>query len=169
MRRYITVSTTVLAAALLTASGASAQVGFGFGVGGGPSFPVSELGEDAGTGFHLQASLAVSGLPVETRVDGIFQRFTEKGDGGWIRGIGGIANALLPLPLPGAAPYVIAGLGLIHTEDEHGHEEPGTQFAFGIGGGVRLGLVGRGVFLEARYLDAGDHQRSVPLTVGIMF
>jgi hypothetical protein len=160
---------TAVFAVLFTATGGSAQVGLGFGVGGGPSFPVSELGEEAGTGFHLQASVGLTVLPVALRADGIFQQFKEEGDGGWIRGIGGVANALLPLPVPGATPYVIAGLGLIHTEDEHGHEEPGTQFSFGIGGGVRLGLLGNGVFLEARYLDSGEHFRSVPVTVGIMF
>jgi hypothetical protein len=156
----------LVAAALLVPAAAASQVSVGVGL--GPAVPVGHLGEEAGIGFHVQASLGLNVLPVEVRVDGLFKQFTEE-DGGWIRGKGGLANVFLPIPAGGVAPYVIAGLGLIHYSDEHGHEEPGVNFGFGIGAGLRFGLGGRSAFIEARYVDGGEDLRSIPITVGIMF
>jgi hypothetical protein len=172
-------TTFAMAAALAVAAfplAASAQVGFA--VGGGPSTPLGELADEAGTGFHVQGSVTVGLplLPVGFRGDLLFQQFPDEHSGSF-RQVGGLANATvgLPLPLPVLRPYAIGGIGMMHEtapEEDHGdhaHEgESGFHPAFNVGAGVRLGLPGISAFLEARFLDVGGH-RSLPVTVGIRF
>jgi len=165
----------LLGALLLPLDSAAQERAVRFGVGGGPSFPLGHVAEEGSTGFHLQASVETSLLPVPVRVDGIFQQFPHEDDGNF-RGVGGLANVFLPLPLGAARPYVIAGLGLVRfsTPDEahgdHAHAgEEGTEFAFNIGGGLGLNLFGLRSFLELRYFDAGEDHRGIPLTLGFMF
>jgi hypothetical protein len=73
-------------------------------------------------------------------------------------------------------PAQVGGVGVFHhtsPEEEHGdhtHDgESGMAAAFNVGAGLRLGLPGISASLEARYLDAGNGIRSVPVTVGIRF
>lgn len=172
--------TMVLAAALALAAlpaAAPAQVGLSFG--GGPSTPLGEFGDEAETGWNARASLHVGVplFPVGFRGDAVYQQFSDEA-GGTFRQAGGLANATvgLPLPLVVISPYAIGGVGAFrHTapEEDHGdhaHEgESGTAAAWNVGAGVRLGLPGISASLEARYLDAGNGFRSVPVTVGIRF
>ena len=166
MNRYVVAVTVVLSSFLFGATSGSAQVGIGISAGAGPSFPIGELGEEADTGFNLRASVHLSGLPIELRGDGFFQQFNEAGeagDPGWIRGLGGIANVIFRLPMVAVSPYVLGGLGLIHTEDEHGHEAPADELAFTAGVGLNVNRV----FVEARVLLAGEHHRAIPITLGV--
>lgn len=165
-----------LALAVMPAA-ASAQVSFG--VGGGPSTPLGDFGDEAGTGWHAQASLSVGVplLPVGGRADLLFQQFADEHSGNF-RQVGGLANATLGLPLPLVvlSPYAIGGVGAFRhsaPDEDHGDHvhagESGTAAAWNVGAGVRLGLPGISASLEARYLDAGNGVRSVPVTVGIRF
>lgn len=172
--------TTVLAAALaLAALPASAAAQVSVGIGGGPSTPLGEFGDEAGTGFHAQASLSVGVplIPVGFRGDLVFQQFPDEHAGNF-RQVGGLANATLGLPLPliVLSPYAVGGVGVFHhsapdeAHGDHAHDgDSGSAAAFNVGAGVRLGLPGISASIEARYLDAGKSVRSVPVTVGIRF
>lgn len=166
-----------LALAVVPAA-ASAQL-LSIGIGGGPSTPLGDFGDEAGTGFHVQGSLGLGLplLPIGARGDVMYQQFPDE-HSGTFRQVGGMANATLGLPLPliVLSPYAIGGVGMFHhtaPDEEHGdhtHEgEDGTAGAWNVGAGIRLGLPGISASLEARYLDAGHGRRSVPVTVGIRF
>jgi hypothetical protein len=166
-------------AAALAAFPAAGAAQVSLGVGGGPSTPLGDFADEAGTGFHAQASLSVGVplLPLGFRGDVAFQQFPDASDGNF-RQVGGLANATLGLPLPliVLSPYAIGGVGVFHHDapeeahDGHTHAgESGSAAAFNVGAGLRLGLPGISASLEARYLDAGNGVRSVPVTVGIRF
>lgn len=166
-----------LGALAVVPAGAGAQVGMG--IGGGPSTPLGDFGDEAGTGFHAQASLSIGVplLPVGGRGDLMYQQFPDE-HSGTFRQVGGLASATLGLPLPliVLSPYAIAGVGVFHhsaPDAAHGdhthHGASGSAAAWNLGAGVRLGLPGISASLEARYLDTGNAVRSVPVTVGIRF
>jgi hypothetical protein len=172
-------STMWVMAAALAAFPAAASAQVSLGLGGGPSTPMGDFGDEAGTGFHAQASLSIGVplLPLGGRGDLMFQQFPDEHSGNF-RQVGGLANATLGLPLPliVISPYAIGGVGVFHhtsPEEDHGdhsHDgESGTAGAWNVGAGLRLGLPGLSASLEARYLDAGNGVRSVPVTVGIRF
>lgn len=170
----------LLAFALLAgATGAEAQVRpFTIGISGGPSFPTGdEFSAEAGTGYHVQASIgfAPALLPVGVRADLLWQEFPDEHEGNF-REIGGLANAIVALPLPIARPYLLGGVGAINhatPEEEHGdhaHEgESGTELAWALGGGIEFPFAGLTGVLEARYLAAGEEHRAIPISVGIRF
>lgn len=174
----ISFATTLILAVLALPSAASAQARpFTIGISGGPSFPVGHFADEAKTGFHVQGSLGFTprALPVGVRADLLYQNFADEHSESFTE-VGGMLNALLALPLPLARPYAIGGLGLInHNEpdEDHGdHTHAGeshTTFGFNVGGGLEFGFLGLRGVLEARYLDAGEGHRSVPLSFGIRF
>ncbi|CAN5895796.1 hypothetical protein BH23GEM9_BH23GEM9_31060 [soil metagenome] len=169
---------TVIAAVGIVIAGfstdASAQA---FGIGAGPSFPLSVLGDEFETGYHVQlsAGLAPASLPVGLRFDGAYNYFPE--DDGHFRVISGSANAVLALPMSGLSPYIIGGLGVYNSRGEHddeveaghGHESV-TNLGGNIGAGIRFALPGLSVFVEARLhnvFSEGEQVRFIPLTLGI--
>ncbi|MBA2669510.1 MAG: hypothetical protein H0U67_03980 [Gemmatimonadetes bacterium] len=177
--RKMTLWAAVAAFALLGSAGnLSAQTRpFTIGISGGPSFPSgAEFSNEANTGYHVQGSLgfAPAMLPVGVRADLLWQEFPDE-HGGNFREIGGLANAILALPLAIARPYLLGGIGAINhnpPDEEHGdhaHAEEGrTTSAFAVGGGIEFPFLGLSGVLEARYLVAGEH-RAVPISVGIRF
>lgn len=172
---FLTVMALALAAA---AAPAEAQLRpFTIGIQGGPSLARGGLSTDAGTGYNVQFSLGItpSILPVGVRGDLLWQEFSDD-DGGRFREIGGLANAILAVPLPLLRPYAIGGVGMIRhssPEEEHaGHAHEGeneTRFGWNAGAGIQLGFLGLGAVLEARYLDGGEGHQSIPISVGIRF
>jgi hypothetical protein len=157
---------------------ATAQIpGIDIGFAGGPTYPLGSLGDEASTGFHLRGSfgLEVPLLPIGARADLLWQRFPYPEDGA-VTTLGGLLNGTLRMPLPLVRPYLIGGVGYMrHDEPEtqhgdHAHAgETYTDFAFAVGAGIGLRLLGFGGFVEARYLDWGHGNRSVPLTLGFTF
>lgn len=145
---------------------------------GGPSFPVGEeFTQEAGTGYHVQFSLgfAPALLPVGVRADLLWQEFPDEA-GGHFRGVGGLANAIVGLPLGIARPYLIGGAGVLNlstpgaSHGGHTHAEGNeTGFAFGLGGGIEFPFLGLTGALEARYLDAGEEHRGVPVSFSVRF
>ena len=168
-----------LAAALVAGGAAEAQSRpFTIGLSGGPSFPVGdEFSAEAGTGYHVQASLGLAPamLPVGLRADLLWQEFPDEHEGTF-REIGGMANVIVSLPVPVARPYLLGGIGAINhnapDEDhgEHTHEgENETTFAYALGGGIAFPFLGLTGTLEARYLNAGGGHDGVPVSFGIRF
>jgi opacity protein-like surface antigen len=166
----------LLAALAATPVAADAQVRIG--VGGGPSTPMGDFADEAGSGFLVQGSvtLGLPLLPIGLRGDAVYQQFADERAGTY-RQAGALAGGTLglPLPLPLLSPYVLGEVGAFHhrfpeaTHAGHAHGEDGTASAFAVGGGVRLGLPGIAVSVEARYLDAGKGVRSVPITASLHF
>lgn len=179
MKRIMPLFVLPLFIALTLPATAAAQRGIQIGFAGGPTFPLGNLAAEAGTGFHLLGGLALELplLPVGARADLIWQRFPDE-HSGHFTSLGGLLNATLrvPLAVPLTQPYLFAGAGLVNheapVEDHVDHTHAGTsgsEFAFNLGAGVRLRLLGFGGFAEARYLDWGHGNRAVPLTLGITF
>lgn len=157
---------------------ADAQIpGVRIGLAGGPSFPIGDLGNQAGTGFHARGSLGleIPLLPLGVRGDLLWHQFAADAADGHFTGVGGLVNGTWRMPFPIVQPYLVAGAGFMRYSDpditvggvlETG--ESGTEFAFAAGGGVQLRLLRLGGFVEARYLDWGRH-RALPVTIGITF
>jgi opacity protein-like surface antigen len=178
MNKRIAFLTLFLLAAVSVPASADAQIpGVRLGLGAGPAFPVGHLGEEATTGVHVLGTLGleVPLLPVGLRVDGLWQRYPDVHEGHF-NAMGALVNGTFRVPMAGARPYVVGGIGFMHHEEpetdhgDHAHEgESGTDFAFGVGAGLEIRLLGLGGFIEARYLDWGQGNRAVPLTVGVRF
>jgi opacity protein-like surface antigen len=161
--------------AIVPASASAQRVAVG--VAGGPSMPVGDLSDEAGTGFHLRGSfgLQIPLVPLGVRADLLWQQFPDAVAGDHTN-LGGLLNATWRLPFPIVQPYLVGGAGTLrhsYPDVEHGdhdHEGEATNsFAFAVGGGVQLRLLGLGGFVEVRYLDWGEARRAIPLTFGIMF
>lgn len=162
----------------VSATGASAQIGWA--IGGGPSFATGDLGDVVDMGYNVQgsASLSIPVLPVGIRIDGLYNKHPSEFDENH-RTFAGNVNAVFSFPSIGITPYVIGGLGMYNTKIEHdddqevGHDhESSSDVGFNIGAGVRLGLPGLSVFGEARLHSIsaeGGSVRFVPVTLGIRF
>jgi hypothetical protein len=146
-------------------------------IAGGPSFPVGDLRDEAGTGFHVQGSVgfAMPALPVGLRTDLLYQEVPVTGEDVWIRQIGGLLNATFGLPLMVIEPYALVGAGLLRTEEPHGdHTDTYNLVGFNAGLGLDFPFLGLTGFLEGRYLnlfggtDATNFQ-TVPVSFGIRF
>jgi opacity protein-like surface antigen len=178
MNRTTALLTLILLAALGLPATLNAQVtGVRAGIGAGPAFPLGDLGDEATTGFHIRGSLGLdlSRIPVGARADVLWQRFPDEHEGHF-SALGGLLNATLRLPMPAARPYLIGGIGVIRHQEpdtdhgDHAHEgDTETGFAFGLGGGLEIRILGLGGFLEARYVDWGNGHSSFPLTLGLTF
>jgi opacity protein-like surface antigen len=176
--KRLTVSTLALAFGLVAFAGdAEAQVpgrAFEFGISGGPSIAVGDLGGEANTGYHVQGSLGfgMAGLPLNLRADAFWQEFPEAAHAGeWIRQVGGLVNGIFGLPLGMAQPYGLVGAGVLSTT-EHGRSE--TSVGFNAGAGVRFPFVGMSGVIEARFLnlfggEGATGVQSIPISFGIRF
>lgn len=125
----------------------------------------------------MQASVGFAPplLPVGVRADLLWQEYPDEHEGTF-REVGGLANAVVTLPLAVARPYLLGGAGVVRhsaPEEDHGghvHEgESGTSAAFAVGGGVEFPFLGLSGVLEARYLVAGREHRGIPVSFGIRF
>jgi hypothetical protein len=162
-------SSLTLALALGLALPTAADAQFQFGFAGGPSFPMGDLADQADTGVHMRGGLdlQIPFIPVGARLDVLWQNLPSQQTGSYTQ-LGALLNGTFRLPMPILRPYLVAGVGQMR------HDEPGdvptvTDFAWAAGAGVDLRLLIFGAFVEARYLDWGNGNRSVPLTVGVTF
>lgn len=160
-----------LAVGLAAAAEAGAQVQMG--IGGGPSFPVGDLADEADPGFNVQvgARVGIPLFPVGVRVDGLYNRWS--GHDGNSNVLGGTAAAELSLPGIIISPYFLAGPGYYRASVAHGdHQDEESGVGYTAGLGARFGLLGYGVFAEARLHHMPVHGESIqfiPVTFGINF
>jgi hypothetical protein len=164
---------------------APAQVTLG--VGGGATFPVSDLNNFDKTGFNVLATLGfrIPSFPLGLRVDGMFNQLPSRMSGSsnsqiWTVNANLVAN-LVNVPHAVAVPYLIAGVGYYNTRyrvtTSGGTIETTGNIHnndVGINGGVglRIGLGSASLFAEGRYhyiFVSGTHLQMIPLTVGIHF
>ena len=184
MRR--TIQYTALAA---SAGVAGAQVArpFGFGVGGGVTFPTGDAADVVKTGYNARALVSYRAplIPIGIRGEFAYDSFEGKtidiGAGLTAKGnlslYAGTVNAVYTLPGAVIRPYLIGGVGFYHAKLTFGGccgSTTGSQHKPGVNGGagLELGLAGISTFVEARFhnvfTDNGD-TRVVPITFGLMF
>jgi hypothetical protein len=167
----------VLAIGLLVwAPAARAQAGFG--VAGGPSFPMGDLKNLVNPGFHggVVLELGIPLLPIGLRADGMFQQLPGAAGGQNFRQVAGTVNGRLGvLPIPFISAYVTAGAGIYASDFAGGQATAGTSWNsdVGINGGIggRLNLLVIRPFIEARYhhVMTSPSRAFVPVTVGVFF
>jgi hypothetical protein len=177
----------VLGAVLMASVGivpALAQ-GARFSVGGGLTVPLSDLGDETGTGFHGLAAVSFQppGSPVGIQVDGMFQRLGADdhpvfGDvDANFQIIQGTANAIYKFQTSDQTrvrPYLIGGVGLYNYKftgddvpDDFGSE---TDFGINAGAGFEFGAGPVGLFVEGRFHNVfaeDDNLNFIPVTVGV--
>jgi hypothetical protein len=167
MRQWKMAVAVAAVAVAFSAGDAAAQMRLS--VAGGPSFPTGD-DQHLDMGFHVQVAgeLGMPMLPFGLRLDGMFNRFGE--DHGNYDVLSGTANAIFNIPMAGLSPYLIGGVGIYSAEDQAHGDERETNFGINAGVGVRLGLPGLGVFVEARvHNPLGDALRFIPLSFGVRF
>ena len=180
--RKLFVGAAGFAAMLGVASVAQAQNKEGprFGVSGGLTLPIGDLGNGYGAGFNVQghASIKPSALPFGLRGD--VGLWTNSGKTVNVGGISGsnpsftlfTVNGNVVYNFEGAkdatfVPYVIGGAGIYS-----GNRSFGTKLGLNAGGGVTFKLAGFDAFTEARFHNIfgdGGSSRLIPISFGIMF
>ncbi len=151
-----------------------------FGLTGGVSFPIGELGDDVEAGFHLNAlaqAEQLGNLPFGLRGEFGYQSFSK--DDFSLRHLVGRVNALVPFASrPDAQPYLIGGVGLYNSKGEidhgdHAHGGESESFAgINAGAGIRWSISGLTTVVEARFhhvFDDHHAQQFIPLSIGILF
>lgn len=169
-----------------------------FGVAGGISFPMGDLGDFTKTGWHLAGLVGwqPATLPLGFRFDLMYNRFagkeinTGKGtiDGPDARTIAGTVNVELdlsrlsgtaasPLQAAGREPgtvgvYLTGGVGLYNSDVDVEGSDASTDFGINVGAGLNFNLAGMRTFAETRFhniFSDGESVRFLPVTIGIRF
>jgi len=163
---------------LLNAAGLEAQDrSFTVGIAGGASVPLGEIADEYDLGFHLTGLFELSSignLPLGLRLEGGYQKFTHDDES--LTHLFGRVNAVRNLGASGL--YLIGGVGLYNSEEDHGGHQGGddhgaeTFFGFNGGAGWRTAVGPLNAFIEARFhtvLDDVHTQYFIPLSVGFRF
>ncbi|MCU0627647.1 MAG: porin family protein [Gemmatimonadaceae bacterium] len=187
-RTLVAVATVALAA---TATPAAAQLSFG--LGGGYTSPSGDLNQYQADGWNALATVqaGVPLLPVALRADLQYNSFGGKNfdfrnvrdqtDNSRI--ISGTVNAVWQVvPAGPIKPYVIGGVGYYastYNRDAITDTFDERRFGWNAGAGVKFGLSGASLFIEARVHNVSDgglplnggrtNARYIPVTVGIFF
>jgi opacity protein-like surface antigen len=159
-----------------------AQVGVG--VAAGLSAPLGDFGKAAESGYHATGlvTIGVPLLPVGARLEGSFSEFNYKDatNDAKARILYATANAVLSTPGI-IGPYLIGGVGIYRATAECSTcTTESTKIGFNGGGGLKIGLAGFAVFVEARYHYIGgasdptnggikSSTQFVPISVGLTF
>ncbi len=182
--KKLLVGAAVFAAMTGTAQMAQAQAldagGARFGVSGGLTLPIGDLGDGYGSGFNIQghASIKPSSSPFTLRGD--VGLWTNSGKTVNIGGISGSNPSLTLVTVNGNVvynfegakdatfvPYVIGGAGVYS-----GNRDFGTKLGLNAGGGVTFKLAGFDAFAEGRFHNIfgdGGSARLIPISFGVMF
>lgn len=180
--KKLLVGAAVFAAFVAAAPAAHAQQNSGlvFGISGGLTVPVGDLGDVQGSGLNLQghASLKPSNLSIGLRGDlgfwttagKTFNRLGVNAKTDGVTWVTATANAIYNFDGAKDAtfvPYIIGGVGLYS-----GSRGFGTKFGANAGGGVTFKLSSFDAFAEARFHNVfteGGASRIIPLSFGINF
>ena len=151
-----------------------------FGIAGGATLPMGDIGDGYGTGYNIMGTLGYQpmAMPVGLRLDvgyhslGVDEEF-DIGDPDDLRVISGTANAVLTVANSGGVkPYVLGGIGMYNVDYGVGDSE--TKFGLNGGGGLEFPLAGFSTFAEARFHhvftdDEAPSVQLVPIVFGIRF
>jgi len=173
---------------VFVAVAAPAQAQFAIGLAGGATIPSGSLTDRQNLGYNGLATLqlGVPAFPLQFRADLQYNSFGGKSftnalnqavEGSDTRVISGSINGVFAL-LPGPVkPYLIGGVGYYDTQLKG--TDATRKVGYNYGAGVKFGLTGASLFVEARVheikdatFDVGGNRSSakfIPVTVGIMF
>ncbi len=172
----------VLAAIVAAAPAARAQSTSStqFGISGGLTMPMGDLGDGFGSGLNIQGHVSAKpgSSPFTLRADAGL--WTLGGKTVNVGGISGSNDGLTLFTVNGNAvyafegakdatfvPYVIGGGGIYS-----GNRNFGTKFGLNAGGGITFKLAGFDAFTEARFHNVfgdGGSARIIPISFGILF
>jgi len=152
-----------------------------FGLGGGVIIPVGNYKDADKIGWHGlgMAQFGLPGSPVDIRVDAVYGQTTHKDIGttpvsGNTKLYGGLASVVYNIgPKLMARPYILGGVGAYHVKiDAAGTIVSETKFAFGLGGGLSVGMGQSHFFVEGRFVsirESGGSTSFLPVTAGVTF
>lgn len=174
--------------AALTIAAAPVQGQLAFGLAAGATTPSGSLNDRQNLGYNGLATLqlGVPLFPLQLRADLQYNSFGGKNFGNAVtnafnqadtRVIAGSLNGVFNL-LPGPIKvYAIGGVGYYDTRLQG--TESTRKVGYNYGGGVKFGLTGASIFVEARMHQIKDATfdvsggrstaRFIPVTVGVMF
>lgn len=176
-----------LAAALTAPAALAAQTSsdkpVSFGVSGGLSLPMGDLGDGADAGYTVAGHVFLKPASMKSlgfRADVSFDKWGSKvSDDLKLQSLGFVANALYDVPTSSMVrPYLLGGLGMYNTKFEYnlgsttGTSNGTTDVGIQVGGGLRFQLSGFSTFLEAKYVNVFRDPSSMnflPITFGIRF
>jgi len=152
-----------------------------FGVSGGLSLPMGDLGDVASSGYNITGHVFFkpSALQaVRLRADVSFDRWDYKDvvvfDGS-TRSLGFVGNVVYDFPMESSTsimrPYVLGGLGIYNGKNSD-TDETDTNLGIQFGGGLNFQLSGFSTFAEAKFVNVfgdGGSARYVPVTFGVRF
>ncbi len=189
-----TAAAVALAVVMLPTLG-HAQRAWDISFGAGPSFPVSELGEEAETGFHAHGLVGfqLPGFPAKLRVGAFYQNFNAVErepsinvslGGEWYRQLSAVVDAVIQLPMDAPVqPYALVGAGWLREwhDDRTYSGKNHMTIGFNAGGGVEFPIFGVHGYLEARYMGLGSSAletgppavypevnfKAIPVTLGV--
>lgn len=183
--RLVGIAALAFSPAIVPAQDAIRSVSFG--VSGGASVPVRDLGDVAETGFNLGAHILLmptSLKNVSFRGDVSFDRWDFSGVGAQAvdaqqRALGVMANIIFKsASAMSIKPYAIAGLGLINSKvsgtvgNVTYSGDSKSNLGLQAGGGLEFQLSGFTTFLEAKVVNAFTENKAtnwIPITFGVRF
>lgn len=174
--------------AVLTAQ-ASSDKPVSFGVSGGLSLPMGDLGDGAESGFAVAGHVyfkpaGITALRFRGDVSydrwGVERRLTGGVVDANLRALGVVANAIFDVASSNTStvkPYLLGGVGLFNAKatasaGSLSASESDTNLGVQVGGGLTFQLSGFSTFLEAKYVNAfteGDNSTWIPITFGVRF
>jgi opacity protein-like surface antigen len=176
--KRISLAAAALGLAALTATAASAQSTkpVSLGISAGASIPMGDFGDIYQTGYNGTVSLGLNSMsPLGLRIDGMYNKFTDRGDLVVPRPdytiMGANANLIYALPGVGIRPYLIGGVGIYGQKPDVDGADNTTDFGLNGGIGAAFPLSGFTTFIEARYhrIMSDEPTSFIPVTFGISF
>lgn len=174
--------------ALLPAiAGAQDSKPVSFGIMGGLSMPMGDLGDAVESGYNITGNLYLrpGTSKLAFRGDVGYESFSGKGStsiaGFDLNVLSVTANVIFPLGANAGEgsirPYLIGGGGMYRTSSEgtgaaSGASNSDTNLGIAAGGGLEFKLAGFSTFAEARFVNVfgdGDSSQWLPITFGIRF
>lgn len=157
-----------------------------FGVSGGLSLPVGDLGDGYDSGFNVTGHIGYKPAMftnLSFRGDVSFDKWGSKVlDDVSTRVLGVTANAVYAFPqtTPGVVrPYVLGGVGFFNGKSSGtvagqslDDSDSSTDLGIQLGGGVNFQLSGFATFVEAKFVNVfgdGSSARFIPITFGVKF
>ncbi len=177
-----TIRTLALVAIFASPSLASAQqrtTPVSFGVSGGLSLPVGDLGDAVDAGYNITGHIWLSPASFKTvsfRGDVSYDNWSYKKFSASTRNLGVVANAIIhpSVSKSTVVPYIIGGVGFFNgksfttVSSSRTSSDPGVQ----VGGGIEFKLSGFSTFAEAKFVNVftnGNATNWVPITFGVRF
>jgi opacity protein-like surface antigen len=182
--RMVGLAAALAAPALLSAQSNTRPISFG--VSGGLSMPMGDLGDAADAGFVVAGHVYLaprSLTAIRFRGDVAYDKWGAKeadevGVDADFRSLSFVANAIYDVGTsPGVRPYLLGGLGLYNSKvsvDLGGFgsgSASSTDLGIQVGGGLTFKLSGFDTFVEAKYVNVfGDGSTNwIPISFGVRF